>query len=283
MKKILIVISLFLLIAPLPDVEARTNLDLNSDRVNKQLTFFRYKVKVGDTLWKISKKFNVDLSLLLNLNPDLANKNMIVVGQKLKVPRGNVIIHRIKAGETIWSIAQAHNTSSYELVKANNLKHPNLIKVGDLLIIPIDKSRDKDYSAKGAYYSKESSTNKTLGFIWPTKYRRITSPFGRRWGRMHKGIDIAAPRGSLVRAAKSGVVTQSRYLSGYGKAIYIDHGNGISTRYAHNSRLLVRAGEKVYQGQIIAYSGSTGRSTGPHLHFEIRIKDKAINPLTYLD
>jgi len=281
MKKIIVVISLLLLIAPLPDVEARMNLDSNFNRVNNHLALFKYEVEVGDTLWKISKKFSVDLSLLMNFNPNLANKNIIVVGQKLNIPRGNVIIHKIKSGETLWSIAQRYNVSSYELVKINNIAHSNLIQVGEALIIPINNS-DGDSSRK-KYYSKTNINNQNSTFIWPTKYRRITSPFGRRWGRIHKGIDIAAPKGSLVRAARSGVVTQSRYLSGYGKAIYIDHGNGISTRYAHNSRLLVRAGDKVYQGQIIAYSGSTGRSTGPHLHFEIRIKDRAINPLSYLD
>ncbi|OCL25667.1 hypothetical protein U472_15160 [Orenia metallireducens] len=274
MKKILIVISLLLLITPLPDVEARMDLDLDSNRVKNHLIYFRYEVKTGDTLWKISKKFNINLSLLLSFNPSLSDKDIIVVGQKLNIPDDNVIIHKIKPGETIWSIAQGYNISSYELTKANNIEHPNLIQIGDSLIIPISQSKS---------YSTSGSINQERSFIWPTRYKRITSPFGSRWGRMHKGIDIAAPKGSVVRAAKSGVVTQSRYLSGYGKAIYIDHGNGVSTRYAHNSRLLVRVGERVYQGQVIAYSGSTGRSTGPHLHFEIRIRDRAINPLTYLD
>lgn len=128
---------------------------------------------------------------------------------------------------------------------------------------------------------------KTVPDQWPT-YGRITSRFGDRKdpirGRsdFHDGIDIANSLGTDVRAAGKGVVKFSSYKSGYGRLIVIDHGNGYKTLYAHNSKLLVNVGDKVEKGQIIAKMGSTGRSTGSHLHFEIHLNGKPINPLTIL-
>ena len=106
-------------------------------------------------------------------------------------------------------------------------------------------------------------------YIWPTK-GVFTSGYGWRWGRMHKGIDIANNVGTPIRAAKDGVIAYSGWSSGYGYLVEISHGDGSSTRYAHNSRLLVKKGQLVPQGARISLMGSTGRSTGPHLHFEIR-------------
>lgn len=110
----------------------------------------------------------------------------------------------------------------------------------------------------------------------------LTSPFGSRWGRHHDGIDLGVPVGSNVMAADGGTVTFAGYSGAYGYLVIIDHQNGMETRYAHNSQLLVSTGTKVYQGQHIAESGNTGRSTGPHLHFEIRVGGAARNPLSYL-
>lgn len=112
----------------------------------------------------------------------------------------------------------------------------------------------------------------------------ITSGFGRRWGRMHKGIDIAAPTGTPVLAAESGTVAIARWDSGgYGNLIELQHPNGSTTRYGHNSETLVSEGEYVEQGQVIALVGSTGHSTGPHCHFEIRLNNVAVNPTPLLE
>ena len=99
---------------------------------------------------------------------------------------------------------------------------------------------------------------------------------------MHAGIDIAAPRGTPIYAVSPGVVDAARYNSGYGRIVVLDHGFGIKTRYAHNSSLLVSKGDLVEAGQLIATVGSTGQSTGPHLHFELLIDGKAVDPLDYL-
>ena len=126
-------------------------------------------------------------------------------------------------------------------------------------------------------------------FIWPMK-GRITAPFGERRIRKngtpyyHSGIDIAdnPANKTPIIAAASGTVTRASYFNGYGKCIDIKHPDNLLTRYAHCSELLVKTGDKVKQGQQIAIVGSTGHSTGPHLHFEIRINRKAVNPLEYL-
>ena len=111
---------------------------------------------------------------------------------------------------------------------------------------------------------------------------RLTSRFGLRWGRLHKGIDIAARIGAPVYAADGGKVVFSGTQGAYGRIIVIDHGGGTQTAYAHNSKLLVSRGQRVHKGQKIAEVGNTGRSTGPHLHFEVRKNGSPVNPLKYV-
>lgn len=122
------------------------------------------------------------------------------------------------------------------------------------------------------------------GFIWPLE-GTVTSGFGYRWGRMHEGIDISVPEGTPIRAVADGTVilVQSEYESGgYGNYSCIDHGGGLSTCYAHQSSFATSVGARVSQGDLIGYSGNTGNSTGPHLHFEVRINGAATDPLGYL-
>ncbi len=120
-----------------------------------------------------------------------------------------------------------------------------------------------------------------LGLQWPVR-GRLTSSYGRRWGRLHAGIDVAAPRGTVIRAAKAGVVVFAGRMGGYGNCVIVDHGGGLSTLYGHQSRLGSRRGQRVSPGQTIGYVGSTGRSTGNHLHFETRVNGRPQNPRTYL-
>jgi murein DD-endopeptidase MepM/ murein hydrolase activator NlpD len=122
------------------------------------------------------------------------------------------------------------------------------------------------------------------GFIWPVE-GTVTSGFGYRWGRMHEGIDISVAEGTPIRAVASGTVIlmQSEYESGgYGNYTCIDHGGGLSTCYAHQSSFATSVGAQVSQGDVIGLSGNTGNSTGPHLHFEVRINGAATDPLGYL-
>ncbi|HEY0357704.1 MAG TPA: M23 family metallopeptidase [Mycobacteriales bacterium] len=119
------------------------------------------------------------------------------------------------------------------------------------------------------------------GWVRPSP-SALSSTFGPRWGTFHYGIDFAAPFGSVIHAAHAGVVVKAGWYGGYGNIVIIDHGNGITTRYGHNSKVMVRVGQRVTAGQEISLVGSTGDSTGPHCHFEVRIDDVAVNPIPYL-
>lgn len=119
------------------------------------------------------------------------------------------------------------------------------------------------------------------GMIYPVN-GALTSSFGPRWGRMHEGLDIAVPTGTPVAAAAPGVVLSAGWAGGYGNLVVIDHGGGVATAYAHNSSVSVSAGQRIARGAIVALAGSTGRSTGPHVHFEVRVNGVATDPIAYL-
>jgi len=130
-------------------------------------------------------------------------------------------------------------------------------------------------------YSPPASTPSASGFIWPVN-GPVVSPFGMRWGRMHTGIDIGVSYGAPIQAAASGRVIYAGWMEGYGNLVFIDHGRGLSTGYAHQSSIGVSNGESVTQGQVIGYVGCTGHCFGPHLHFEVRVNGSPVDPLGYL-
>ena len=124
-------------------------------------------------------------------------------------------------------------------------------------------------------------TPSSAGLIWPVQ-GPVTSPFGWRWGRMHEGIDIGVPYGTPIHAAASGTIIYCGWEGGYGNLTVIDHGNNLATAYGHQSSIAVGCGQQVTQGQVIGYVGSTGHSTGPHLHFEVRVNGSPVDPMGYL-
>ena len=146
------------------------------------------------------------------------------------------------------------------------------------------RSQRRSGRRKSASVSSPSpvrSQASSSGYIWPA-HGILTSSFGWRWGRMHEGIDIAVGNGTPVVASASGTVIVAGWMGGYGNLVVIDHGNGVSTAYGHNTGVTVGVGQSVAQGQLIAYSGNTGHSTGPHIHFEVRINGAPVDPLGYL-
>ena len=151
----------------------------------------------------------------------------------------------------------------------------------------IETSKEIEQMIRRIQSGEKNVSGSTGTMLWPAE-GEITSPFGWRthpiFGtqRLHTGIDIGADYGDTVRAADGGVVIHSDWMGGYGNAVIIDHGNGISTLYAHNSQLLVSEGQAVAKGQAISRVGSTGYSTGPHLHFEVRQNGSPVNPLNFL-
>ncbi|MBI2880882.1 MAG: M23 family metallopeptidase [Candidatus Tectomicrobia bacterium] len=215
------------------------------------------------------------------------------------------IYHTIRPGETLWRISQTYGVDLEEVVKANHIGDPRRIVAGTKIFIP-GASRVLEVPPRlhGAAVGKAPpwpgretrvptgplprgpSARVTLpaevDFIWPIK-GRVTSFFGRRGRAMHQGVDIAAPTGTQIRAAEEGMaIFSDRGPGGYGLMVILRHPNGFHTIYAHNHRNLVRKGQRVRQGDVIALVGSTGRSTGPHLHFEIRNRAQAKDPLFYL-
>ncbi len=129
--------------------------------------------------------------------------------------------------------------------------------------------------------ARPAATPSAAGFVWPVS-GPVTSAYGMRWGRMHEGIDIAAPMGAPVRAAAGGQVIYAGWMGGYGNLVVVDHGGGLATAYAHLSSISVSTGQAVGQGEVVGTVGSTGHSFGPHLHFEVRVGGVAVDPLGYL-
>ncbi len=149
-------------------------------------------------------------------------------------------------------------------------------------------TQEDAYTLVDAALSRQAGFQASLPTLSPVDYPALSSSFGWRRNpvsgrrRMHEGLDFVAPRGAPIRAASGGLVVRSGAQRGYGKMVEIDHGNGLRTRYAHASSLLVKAGDIVRQGDLIAKVGSTGRSTGAHLHFEIRMADYPLDPTLFI-
>jgi murein DD-endopeptidase MepM/ murein hydrolase activator NlpD len=232
-------------------------------------------VEAGQTLWDIANRYSIDIDTIVAAN-ELSDPQRLQVGQNLTILTVKGALHTVRSGDNLWDIARAYQVRTQDIVEANELLDPASLRVGQKLVIPGGQA-----AAAQRYQLMASNGQLRRAFDWPAR-GRISSRYGTRWGRMHYGLDVAVPTGTPVRAAADGRVTWSGARGTYGNLVIIDHGQKIETRYAHNSRLLVRAGDTVKRGQIIAHSGNTGRSTGPHIHFEIRHRGKAVDPERYL-
>jgi murein DD-endopeptidase MepM/ murein hydrolase activator NlpD len=232
-----------------------------------------YKVLQGDTLSGIARKLGLAIVDIAMLN-SLESRDFIVEGQLLRVP-GGIISHLVREGETLWSISERYRVPLKELACLNSLADENLLPAGEELIIPAPVRED-------SYYPISRGQVSGVKLSWPVA-GWISSPFGMRDGRPHEGIDLAANQGEPIKAARSGRVVYSDSMGTYGLTVIVDHGDGMSTLYAHASSLLVIAGDRVDEGQTIALVGNTGRSTGPHLHLEVRYHGQPLDPLLFLN
>jgi murein DD-endopeptidase MepM/ murein hydrolase activator NlpD len=186
--------------------------------------------------------------------------------------------YTVRRGDTLHHIAQRYGVSVTTLMSANGISDARDLQVGQVLTIPGYTS----YAAIDNYGSDYSSERPSRMFAWPVDHGEISSGFGIRNGTMHDGVDIAAPIGTAVHAAESGIVIYSGRLRGYGNVIIVRHDDHYVTVYGHNSSNLVREGDTVSRGQVIASIGDSGRTTGANLHFEVRRDNTARNPLAYL-
>lgn len=259
----------------------------------------KYKVKDGDVLGSIAQAHNLKLKELLSINPGLTEDSVLQIDQELNVtilkPYVQVIIDKeyftkeaipfekevvedssMPKGDT--KVKQegkdGQRAATYRISEQNGQVITKELTKEEVIQEPI-----KHIVIKG---TKVIPSRGDGSFIWPAVGGYVSSHVGYRWGRMHKGIDIARPSNRTIKAADNGVVVEAGYDGGFGNKIVINHQNGFKTVYAHLASINVRVGQVVSKGSNIGVMGSTGDSTGVHLHFEVYKNGSLQNPLNYL-
>lgn len=227
-----------------------------------------YVVKEGDSLSQIAKMFGVNTSTIIWAN-DIKRGDLIQEGQSLIILPINGVKHTVKEGDTIASIAKKYKADIEEIYSFNDLSSDSKISLGQEIVVPDGEGTAITYSSKSvASVVKGSGAPAYVGYyIKPVNGVKSQGLHG------YNAVDIAAPTGTPIVASASGYVTVARdygWNGGYGSYIVISHDNGTQTLYAHANSVIVAQGYRVVQGQVIGYVGSTGKSTGPHIHFEIR-------------
>ena len=246
--------------------------------------FINHAVEEGETLWTIAYKYELNIDTLRWANK-IDDPNNLKVGSIITVPPVNGMVYMTKNGDTLIRIASSWGVTTADLKKFNSLNSDE-ITPDKQLVIP--GARPVVAAPVYTYYSSATKaydgiiTPGTGNFIWPiaSSSRFITQYFS--W--YHSGIDADWRNGSVIIAADTGTVVAANWGwgGGYGNHIIIDHGNGYQTLYGHLSSISVAVGETVGQGQVIGVMGSTGNSTGPHLHFEVRNNGRALNPFNFV-
>jgi len=256
-------------------------------------------VQAGETFSGIASSYEMKQSELARSNPTV-QPDKLKIGQKLYLDQDCPVL-MVETVETAgynlpipYEITYENTTTLYkgqqtvkstgangqEAVVAQIVRH-NGVEVSRTVL----SSEVLSEPANQVVLVGTKATPKLVGtgtYRYPVRGARLTSKFGRRWGRVHYGVDLACSTGTSITAADGGTVTFAGYKGSYGYLVIINHGGGRETYYAHCSKLFVKKGDKVYQGQHIANVGNTGRSTGPHVHFEVHVNGTAKNPLNYL-
>ena len=243
----------------------------------QKVTFSEYKVRSGDTISGISRKFGLsNISTLIAVN-GISNVRQLKSGQNLKIPSADGLVHSVKSGDSLSSLSVKYGVTVEDLLDVNDLES-QVLTAGQILFIP------------GARLSSET-LRMAMGelFTWPLKGSwRLTSNYGRRADpftgvtSFHTGIDMAMPSGTPVYSSMSGKIESVGYTNIFGNYVIIKHVNGYQTLYAHLTKSLVKSGQNVAQGAKIGLVGSTGYSTGPHLHFTVFKNGKLVDPMTVL-
>jgi len=253
----------------------------------------KYAVQKNDTLSGIAEKFNITVNTLLWAN-DLSESSIINPGDSLTILPVSGVLHKVKSGETLSKLAIKYDVKEDKIIEYNKLADAGDIQVDQNLIIP-GGTMPRTITTSRSYVSNKRSVNiapiKSLitappsapsvpagKMVWPTSGHRITQYYSWR----HHGLDVDGDYSSPIYASEAGTVVKAGWGTGYGNVIYINHGGGVQTRYAHLSKFFVSNGQQVSKGQTLGMMGTTGWSTGTHLHFEVRINGSPLNPLSYI-
>ena len=255
-----------------------------------------YEVVSGDTLSQIAEKNETTIDKIVALNENIENKDSVIrAGDEIivTIPEPELAVVRreeIYYEENYNAQVQYIDNDSWYTTETVVKQEP---VAGYRKVVAQVNYRNEEAVEREIIYEDvtveavpkvvERGTKVPPSYIKPLSGGRFTSGFKFRWGRMHKGVDWACPIGTAIKASSSGTVTKAGWGSGYGYVVYINHDDGRQTRYGHLSKILVKTGQRVNQGDKIALSGNTGRSTGPHVHFEILINGSQVNPLDYMN
>ncbi|MGQ9516895.1 MAG: peptidoglycan DD-metalloendopeptidase family protein [Anaerolineae bacterium] len=232
-----------------------------------------YIVRPGDTVFGIAQRFGLDIDTIRWSNPELErNPDYLRPGTALTILPVEGVYHQVAAGDTLESVARRYGVAVEDIINypLNHLDSADSpLEAGTWLIVP--------HGTKRLARPKPSPVTGYL-FAWP-----IVGTVTQGYSAGHRAVDIGAPYGSPVYAARAGVVVHAGWSeTGYGYTLIIDHGDGYRTLYSHLKGTWVSKGQKVAGGQLIGEVGSTGNSSGPHVHFEIRLNNARLNPLDYL-
>ena len=236
-----------------------------------------HTVQDGDTLGSIAEQYAIDVDTLQAANDNLSVD--IHQGDQLIILPSRGVLHTADMGDTLWRIANVYGVG-VDIIMTANGKTGEELAIGEKIFVPGGK---KPQSSERQVARADIPVSRSVSerFSLPT-VGELTSGYGSRWGRIHEGIDLANDAGTKIKAARSGRVVYNGWYGGYGYTVMIEHDQGYATLYGHLSEAIVENGQYVKGGQVIAYMGSTGESTGPHLHFEVRKNGVPINPYNVL-
>ena len=244
---------------------------------SEPVTYKNYTVRSGDTISGIAKKFGLtNISTLISVN-DIGNVRQLAAGQKLKIPSIDGVIYTVKNGDSLNAIVSKYGVSLETLVDVNELSSEVLQKGQQLFIPGVGLDKQTLQNAMGDMFKMPISAK----FRWSSPYGSRIDPIAGVKS-FHTGVDMACPTGTPIYASMSGKVITAGINRVYGNYVIIDHGNGYQTLYAHMSKIIATKGQWVSQGTRIGLVGSTGYSTGPHLHFTVYKNGKLINPMSVL-
>ncbi|MBI3342373.1 peptidoglycan DD-metalloendopeptidase family protein [Candidatus Curtissbacteria bacterium] len=242
-----------------------------------------YEVKSGDTISGIAKDYGISDNTILWAN-DLTSNSQLKAGEKIKILPVSGVAHKVEGGDSIYSVAKKYQANAQAVIDFpfNDIGDDFSLRTGQTLIVPDGAPPAAPKPAPTQYLAQQNIPVESLGngqFIWPA-----AGTMNQYFSWYHPGIDIGNLGGGPIHASDSGTVVAAGWdATGYGNRVIIDHGNGYQTLYAHQSALYVSNGQKVAKGDVIGMMGSTGRSTGTHLHFEVRRSGAAnVNPLAFL-